>query len=560
MRKTCAFLASAILVSGCDDETLRILAGAGLADAPSRPGAHASPPGRAPATPAPVVARRAPLDLAGQTWVADQPNTWKVEGDRLIAPAEGIGAVLFYTPPLGDTYDLRFREPRTTVTGDVTVMWQLDRTAGAPGKYGQAVTTGEMKLMLKVSGLCEVWRDNKVAVSRMVTGPRIWEIKVEGNHSRVTLNGEPFAEFDHVPGYHPAPFLMLESHATKPGVMQLEGVQVTSNAPGPRYAVLRQWSLEGRNLGVDRLNLVYASDFSTLPRPDRLDTLPTQFEHVVALGGYPLHPNAALLWARADQFPGGHHTSKRGIFLAPGLCDANYVAAHEIAHGYRAAGSQKAHPKEHWLIEGFASYLGTASHHRALGRPVWKGSTAKAWSYDPPLSETDEQTRAKGFDVGIKHYTKGQIFLQVLSAYTSPEDLTAVFTSLKDTTELSGDIFVKRLETRTGKDLGFLRPGWLFPGPYKGVSPKDAIDTDKDGLIDFQEIAWGTNPASKDSDADGASDFAEKVAGTDPTVAASSSALNGFAPNLGVETLPDVETEEATPFEEGEIPEEEADL
>lgn len=57
-------------------------------------------------------------------------------------------------------------------------------------------------------------------------------------------------------------------------------------------------------------------------------------------------------------------------------------------------------------------------------------------------------------------------------------------------------------------------------GQDAGAQPEQnqsAVDTDQDGLIDSQEIEYGTNPALFDSDSDGLSDWEEiAIFGTDP--------------------------------------------
>jgi len=48
---------------------------------------------------------------------------------------------------------------------------------------------------------------------------------------------------------------------------------------------------------------------------------------------------------------------------------------------------------------------------------------------------------------------------------------------------------------------------------------KDAGDTDKDGLKDWEEILWKTDAKNPDSDGDGTPDGAEVIEGRDPTIA-----------------------------------------
>ena len=79
-----------------------------------------------------------------------------------------------------------------------------------------------------------------------------------------------------------------------------------------------------------------------------------------------------------------------------------------------------------------------------------------------------------------------------------------------------------------------------------GPTLKQANDTDTDGLLDFQELAWGSRPDAADTDGDGASDFEERAANTDARSSASVPAplvgaglVGGFGPAAGNGPTPD---------------------
>lgn len=64
---------------------------------------------------------------------------------------------------------------------------------------------------------------------------------------------------------------------------------------------------------------------------------------------------------------------------------------------------------------------------------------------------------------------------------------------------------------------------WLaLTAPMNAVS----LDSDSDGLRDYEELAYGTDPANPDSDGDGQPDGAEVAAGSDPLVSTSVPALS----------------------------------
>lgn len=521
MRPLHAGLFVALLASGCDAAMLELLAAP-----PGMPVLPSQAPGKATTAAAAAVGERlTPLDLSAETWVADQPETYVVAGDRLTVPERKGSALLFYRPALGDTFSLRFREPRTTVNGDLTIWWMLDRH-DFPKKDadGKAVPGGEHKLLLAAGGGIKLTAGGRVQAERKAApGPRDWLIAVTAGHTTVTLNGETLADYDHVAGYHPSPFLAFSTTVTRPGEMALEQVRVESAAPGARTTLIRQYALAGRGAGVDRFNVIYASDWPKLPTPEQMDGLPAVLPHVSAVGGYPLSRLEALAYARTDGFGGGTHGGS-GIFVSPGWLHANTLTAHEMAHGYGQGGSKLARSPEGWLVEGLASYLGNAAHYRYTGQPAWRVQPiGKLKAFDLPLTMPRDQMVSAGGKEAVDWtaYTKGRIFLAVLAAHTSAEDVRAVIGANREVPKVTGERFVAALEARTGKDLAFLRPGWLVGGAYQGPTPAQANDTDKDGLLDFQELAWGSRPETADTDGDGASDFAERLAGTDATLATS---------------------------------------
>ncbi|MFN3429737.1 MAG: hypothetical protein ACK46X_07270 [Candidatus Sericytochromatia bacterium] len=529
----------ALLIAGCDPQLVQVLGDlvgpeVGMSG-PGGPGASAS------SAPAPVPSASpareayAPLDLSAQTWVPEQPDTYRIEGDRITVPArQAEVAHLFYRPALGDTFTLSFTERRASVNGDLTVWWMLDRADMLDkDAEGQPIPNGENKLTLYADGRCLLKAAGKTQAERKVTGPRTWRIDVRPGHATVTLNGDVLADYPMAPGYHPAPFLAFTSTQRKQAQTVIEDVTVTSNAPGARHVALRQWSMAGKGVGVERFNLLYPADLPKMPPPAELDTYPPLLPHVVGVGGYPLDRIEGLTYARTDRFSGGTHTSG-GVMLSTQFCKASSLSAHELAHGFGAAGSQKTRSGEGWLVEGFANYLGFQAFNRYNNLPDWRTpKIGELPSWDPPLGETKAETTARhgAESIAWQLYGKGRIYFALLAAHTSTEDVRATIVAAKDVDRLTGERFVQLLEARTGKDLSALRPGWLTPGPYRGVAPKDANDTDKDGLLDFQELAWNTDPAKRDTDADGVSDFDERARGTDARVAgAPIPGLAGFAP------------------------------
>ncbi len=54
---------------------------------------------------------------------------------------------------------------------------------------------------------------------------------------------------------------------------------------------------------------------------------------------------------------------------------------------------------------------------------------------------------------------------------------------------------------------------------FSAITSSNPNDTDGDGLLTWEELAWHTDPNKADTDGDGASDGAEVTAGTNPTIA-----------------------------------------
>jgi len=69
-----------------------------------------------------------------------------------------------------------------------------------------------------------------------------------------------------------------------------------------------------------------------------------------------------------------------------------------------------------------------------------------------------------------------------------------------------------------GRERGYYT---LSEGTYQPVYYYAALDGDEDGLVDSEEVAWGTDPDEADTDGDGQNDGDEVLAGENPTNAAS---------------------------------------
>lgn len=64
------------------------------------------------------------------------------------------------------------------------------------------------------------------------------------------------------------------------------------------------------------------------------------------------------------------------------------------------------------------------------------------------------------------------------------------------------------------------------------TSPQTAIDTDKDGLLDWEEALWNTDANNEDTDGDGTEDGAEVKSGRNPTIKGPKDVLNATTGTL----------------------------
>lgn len=97
-----------------------------------------------------------------------------------------------------------------------------------------------------------------------------------------------------------------------------------------------------------------------------------------------------------------------------------------------------------------------------------------------------------------------------------------------------------------------------YPGTLSSLNDADAIlDSDQDGLSNFQEYQINSNPTLKDSDFDGLDDFQEKIANTNPLLADSDfdgipdfyEFYNGLNPNFPDANL-DLDNDGLTNYQE----------
>lgn len=463
----------------------------------------------------------APLDLAGQTWVADQPGGFEVGADRIVVAGAPGRHILFYNKPLGDVFTLRFTESRNDVNGALVIHWMLD-PIHETSKAAVAIAANGT-LALASNGEATVRGAGKTqGTKKAPAGPRRWVVAVdEEGFAEVTVNDERVARYELPGGYADAPFLAIEAQVSGTTPMALTDVAVESGEPSRYQAVLHQWSLEGRSSSLKRFTTLWPSGMANVAPLEKVGTLAGLLPYVEAIAGGAIDPASAIFLARAVSMPGGTYHG-RWIQMHPSHMLAFTTSAHEMAHAYGKGGSPERDAGDHWLVEGLAEYIGYHAFARYLGYPVWL-APAELWvpDYDPPLSERDEDA-PEGSDLNFKDYTKGRIFLDVLATATSPEDVRAVIqANRRAKAKVTGEGFVAALEAQSGKDLAWVRPGWLVPGAYTRWTPKDARDSDQDGLLNFQEMAWGTDPQLGDTDGDGATDYKERVAGTDGKNAAS---------------------------------------
>jgi hypothetical protein len=538
-------LALALALTGCNE-----LATLAELPAPAPLGVTGS---TAPA--APAGESLPPLDLAGSTWVEDQPGGFKI-GDGHLEVAAGSGNhFLYYQPPLGQDFSFHFKETRAKKNGWIELAWPYDPVLVT--KDGKPKATNYMALDAKGNVVVKGPHAQTIKAADAPGSVRVWDLEVKAGHSSVKLNGKLLFEFDNAPGYHPSPMLTFRAAPSGVAGPTFDEMAVASAPPGPCYTTIHQFSLAGRGLGLERLTVLAASDLPKLSTVAQMGTLAAVLPYVAKLGGGPLYASEGLVNARTDGRGESNHHTLLGEYLHASSLSASAVSAHEIAHGYGQGGSRGARSPEGWLVEGLADYLGPAAYRLYRGQPAWAlAPTKKPDGPDPLLSETNDETTARwGKDqIGHKIYGKGALYLALLEAYTSQADVAAVIEGNRHASKVTGEQFVAALEKRTGKDLAFLRPGWLTAGPYApGCAYQDTVDSDKDGLLDFQEVAMKTRPDLADTDGDGASDFAERVAGTNPLDPASYPARPGNGLAAGMLVGPTVE--EPPAVEESDVAE-----
>jgi hypothetical protein len=207
-----------------------------------------------------------------------------------------------------------------------------------------------------------------------------------------------------------------------------------------------------------------------------------------------------------------------------------YVAAHEYLHNFNA--QDYALPAS-WGVEGHSDWMSSKTMTSYYGR--WAGQTKFSKSARSFRQEEATHATVQPIDTNswsdapfsaLFYYDKSSTYWDILSTKLEYGDLLDNFYRNAQTSSAFADsdamiAGLKGLASYTLQPTDDIESGW-FGGNYNdSILPLTLTDdTDNDGLMNYQETAFGTDSTKADSDNDGLSDSFEWAVGLNPLVSA----------------------------------------
>jgi len=189
------------------------------------------------------------------------------------------------------------------------------------------------------------------------------------------------------------------------------------------------------------------------------------------------------------------------------------IQAHEMAHQWNGDLVTMGWWDDLWLNESFASWM--AAKETALRNPTWNwlenedGTKEVAMAADARITShpiethiTDELQASTSFDPEIT-YAKGQIFLQMLEAYMTPDTfrdgIRHYMQARKFSNATSGDLW-KYLSAASGKDIAAVSAAWTEQAGFPLVTAVSTCAANGARTVTFTQkrfLLQGTDPKNQ---------------------------------------------------------------
>ena len=230
-----------------------------------------------------------------------------------------------------------------------------------------------------------------------------------------------------------------------------------------------------------------------------------------------------LFYASSDENGfSGLNASDRGVLttrvVSSTAIEQAHVLVHEFAHFQNAISSQIS---KLWLREGFSDWSSENILYdyfptKAVYDYMKKIRYGNYFSYSPTkrrdfaLDEWDISSHYPG-------YEKSLMFMNVLAKEVGRANLLEALRAGVNF-KVDSKSMQKFLEFKTGKSLQKLFDTWVYKTNEDDIVMNYYQDSDKDGLLNFDELTLGLNPDLIDSDGDGYLDGEEVFRNRDPRI------------------------------------------
>lgn len=467
-------------------------------------------------------------------WISSIPITNNMSGRFEFSASERVH-FLVKTGKVSNSFILTFQ---TEFKGQISNSIDLTgfNFSGEENKKKEAIL---FNLSLKPDH-CAIFLSSEAKASSAVpinlNGLASWEIHYTPSQVIVSLNGSKIITAPNKAG-DTVPFLRFRIPALiNDSSVLIQNLSVQNRGENEDSISGEVESIEpDADSGINSVVILHREKSrNQIPHKRFLGLIPYIFKNIIALSGISPNNIDPVIFATEDMFLPGDNSE--WIYTSNSALKAGYPESRKLGEDIvrwylKKSGNPEAKWPD-WLKSGFITFIGNRAIHKSAGEPDWMFHFAvpfllpegliPAGKLDPPLELdlTDKKNAAKyGNEAAVQFINekKAYLFLTVLSEFAGYGNVKSIFIDSFHK-KLDGVFLLNRAEELCKEKIGWLKNGWLSEGKYLSgtIHIHSSIDSDGDGLADFQEIARGLDPNNPDTDKDGFSDYYELEMELDP--------------------------------------------